>query len=363
MVSVEAILERFERGTVVRFTPEAQTRRTYPACFKRFAKDVGLETYSRRQLAGPKGRELLLAHLAKIPVRSRRVVHSALKCVWMEGLGLPWPIDLKRDFGKTLPQTRRRESPPEKDILAWARALQNETDPYVKVLVGALLEYGWRPENQLGRLRRKHIVYENGEPYAIVADGVEAGFKSAAPIIAWITPDFRDALKRWFETCHGSPEDPILPWRGLRGEIAPTRRLQAKAVRAELRAFAKKWGIPYLAPVYFRHAVKTMLRKAGMSDPAMSAWQGHKATEGGMRAVYDNPSKEALLDEQASTVPRGPLSVLKPPEVKIVNGPETEALALLRAYLDGELGLMDLMSKIEGIKRSWTSRVQSDKVL
>ena len=68
----------------------------------------------------------------------------------------------------------------------------------------------------------------------------------------------------------------------------------------------------------------------GLLDPAMAAWQGHKATEGGMRAIYDNPDTEAILDEQATVAPRGPLGLLTTPEVldETVLPPEYLRIAL-----------------------------------
>jgi len=50
-----------------------------------------------------------------------------LKVAWSFGLGLPWPIDARRDLGK-LPRTRRRESPSDAVMTAWKEAISHEPD-------------------------------------------------------------------------------------------------------------------------------------------------------------------------------------------------------------------------------------------
>ncbi len=73
--------------------------------------------------------------------------------------------------------------------------------------------------------------------------------------------------------------------------------------------------------------------------------------------MYDNPAQEALLDEQAQVMPRGPLGVLTPPDVQIVEGPEREGMAVLLDYFAGRIGLMDVLKKLEGLKQAGQATV------
>ncbi len=250
-VRTTEILERFQRESVTRFKIGASTPKNYGWMFRRFAEDVQLEAYSKRQLASAKGRELILAHMAKVPLKSRRVVLTGIQCVWESGLGLPWPVNRKRDFGRTLPPPGRRQTPPDKYVQAWAEAVRHEKDPYLKAMVLLTMQYGWRPENELGRLRRRHLRYDaSGKLHAVVADATDADFKGSSPIVAWLTPDAVDALDVWLTVApNASPEDPILPWRGKRGDVQPKRVLKGENVRGYFEAFARKWSLPRLMPV------------------------------------------------------------------------------------------------------------------
>ncbi len=139
---------------------------------------------TRRQLV-TKRRDLLLEHLESILAKSRRWNLAALECVWTEGVGLLWPINRKRDFGKSLPGIGSRESPPDEDVKPWAEAVRHETDPYTKLLVLILLQFGLRPETQLGHLRWGDIRYdEANRPRAVISKGDDGRFKSTSSIIA-----------------------------------------------------------------------------------------------------------------------------------------------------------------------------------
>ena len=340
-VKVADVLERFERETRLRFRAGSQTANTYRQFFLRFAESADFETRSRRAIAGKQGRLLLLDFLAQVPERSRRVALAALRCVWTSGLGLPFPIDVRRDFGKTLPPVGRRKTPPDETVKPFAEAAAREKDLYVRALVLCELQFGWRSENQLAHLRWRHVRYEGGRPHHVEADGVEARFKSPSPIVAYLPGDVRAALEAWRVVSPAAGEDDwIFPWRDARGKF----RREA-ATKDDLRgiwlAFRRKHDLPELRPVDLRHWVKTALRRMGLSDPAMAAWQGHKATEGGMRAVYDNPQVEALLDEQAMVAPRGPLALLTPPEVREETALPPEAVRIVVDLLAGAISDLD----------------------
>ena len=61
---VSEVIERFRQQTVVRL--KGDSAEGYAMAFERFAKGANVESYTRRQLAGPKGRMLILAHLNKL---------------------------------------------------------------------------------------------------------------------------------------------------------------------------------------------------------------------------------------------------------------------------------------------------------
>src|SRR2546425_992894 len=128
---------------------------------------------------GRKGsRDAILRFMETIPVPSRRIVLAALQCVWAEGLEAAWPINQRRDFGKTLPPIGARETPPDDDVRPWAEAAWKEPDPFTRLLVLLLLQFGWRPVNQIGHLHWRNVRYDSrGRPRAIIAKGDVEGFK------------------------------------------------------------------------------------------------------------------------------------------------------------------------------------------
>ncbi len=136
------------------------------------------------------------------------------------------------------------------------------------------------------------------------------------------------------------------------GQAGRSRASDTTSIDRRLREFERRYGLPHLTPAYMRHWVKTALRRSGLSDPAIAAWQGRNPPrDGSMKNWYDNPGVEALLDEQSHTIPRGPLGLLTPPEVKLVEGPEREAIEIVADYLSGRIGLMDVLSRLETLKR------------
>ena len=57
-----------------------------------------------------------------------------------------------------------------------------------------------------------------------------------------------------------------------------------------------------------------------------------------------------LLDEQGARLPQGPLGFLSPPEVKVIECLPEDAVGLLWAYLDGQIGTMEFSGKIEAFR-------------
>jgi len=345
------VAERFHQNTRLRFKPNTTTPRYYLRFFERLWEHAKLEEVTKRQLAGRMGRDLILSFLESVPIRSRRTALAALECVWTEGIGAPFPVNRKRDFGRSLPPIGTRESPPDSEVRPWAEAVWKEHDSYTKLLVLFLLDFGWRPMNQIGHLRWRNLRYdERGKPYAIIARGDVEAFKSSSSIIAWLPPDVVDALEAWRQVCPDTkPEAFILPWRGRHGIVDPSRCLDGHALDRQLAAFEGRWGLKHLPPVSFRHWVKTACRR--LSDPALAALQGHRPPkDGSMRNTYDTPGIERILEEQAAEFPHGAIGILKPPEVTVE--PElSRELELLREWKAGRISIVELMARLEALER------------
>ena len=171
---------------------------------------MDLGAYSRRQLAGPKGKRLILDHIAdNIPLRSRKIVLSGLRKVWTFGLDLPWPIDIERDIGP-LPKVRRGFVPDDSTVRSWHERLRNEPIAYLRCLWLVFAQSGQRP-GTVSKLRWCHVqLDEDGQPCEIRANGADEGFKTFADV-AWRLPsDVVDALvdlKKWLG--QPNPTDPI----------------------------------------------------------------------------------------------------------------------------------------------------------
>ncbi len=347
LVNVEDILERFARNTTARFKDGGTTRETYTWMFRRFATRMGLARYSRRQLASEKGRELILTHMAQVPLPSRRVVLAGIKCVWEEGIRLPWPVNVRRDFGHTLPPVGGRETPPDEDIKPWSEAARNESDSYLKAYVLCLLQYGWRDTNQLGRLRWRDL---RTDLHAVIANGTQAGFKTHSWIVAYLYPDVETALSAWKQASKAiAPEDYIFPWRTTKGEIEWSRPLNRDAPPRFLRAFEAKWNLKHLPPVSFRHWVKTTCRR--LSDPAIAALQGHKPPkDSSMRNTYDTPGIDRILDERRTEFPNGPLAIFQAIVVEGVSENQAELQAIVE-WKSGRIKMSELMDRLDALQR------------
>lgn len=346
---IAEVLERFVDSTRTRL--KAQTQKAYATEFRQFAERANLEALTKRQLAGPRGKALILAHLTRIPRPTWRWEVAVLKAVWTLGLSLAWPLDAKRDLGN-LPKVRRRQSPPDAVVKAWSEALLHERDPYLRLLWLLIAQHGWRSSHVV-RLKWRNVQCdEAGKPVAIVADGTEEGFKTNSPIAARLSPDVAEALEAWRQAAPETfSERPILPWADARGRVQPGREKDNGSIRRHWDHLREKWKLPSVRPVDMRHWVASACRRAGLSKQASAYLMGHDPTQGGaMRDWYDAPQLADVLAEQAERVPRGPLGLLEPPEVKLVEGFPPEAIGLLSDYLAGRCGTMEFASRMETLR-------------
>jgi len=348
-LKVSEVCERFRQQTRTRLRYDSAEQ--YLRAFRRFAKNVDLESYTRKQLAGPKGRMLILDHLDKLPKSTWHWVVIVLKPVWTYGLNLPYPIDNKRDLPK-LPRMQRRQSPPDAQVKAWAKALSNEKDAYLQLMWLMIAQHGWRPSH-VCRLKWRNVQYdEQGKPVAIVADGAQESFKTCSPVAARLAPNVVDALQQWREKAETtSPDQPILPWRSATGKLVCSRVQTHSTFGTQWQRLERKWQLPHLYPTQLRHFVATASRRAGLSKQATAYLMGHDATQGGaMRDWYDSPQLQDVFDEQAARLPYGPLGLLDPPTVEFEGGLSKEVVSLVSAYLAGQLGTMEFATTMEKLR-------------
>jgi len=349
-VDLKTIETRFNQATVNRYKPEVQPK--YVLSFSNLWKGEALEGYTKRQLAGPKGKQLILDHLQKMPRGSWRPNISKMKSVWKYGLGLPWPLDNKVDLGR-LPKSRPEPTPPDQAVREWAETIAREKDPYLKLVWLLIAQHGWRPSHATG-VRWSDLKYDvNGRPNAIIASGAGAEFKSYAPVAVWLAPNLVQALEDWRKV-HPNPNGNafILPFRGLKRELDSNRKMQSDEFRWHWNALQKKYGLPKLRPKDLRHWVSTACRKAGLSKRASAYLQGHDADGGtSMRDWYDNVPLEEILQEQADVFPSGPLATVLPVDVELVSDLPPEAVALLSRFLTGELDSYEFLPQIVELRK------------
>ena len=80
-----------------------------------------------------------------------------------------------------------------------------------------------------------------------------------------------------------------------------------------------------------------------------------------MRDWYDNPRLEDIFDEQATKLPSGPLGLLEPPEVKLVEGFSPKELELIRALKAKKIGTMKFLNRDSEPTRIPSNLVQRDQ--
>jgi len=345
----EDILRRFVETSRMRLRPSTLERCS--SAFRRFARETDLDSFTRRQLAGPSGKRILLKHLGSIPRSSWRSTLTELKMVWIAGLNLPWPLDAKRDLGR-LPPPRRRESPSDETVKSWTEALVHESDPYLRLLWLFIAQHGWRPSH-VYHLKWHHVRYDiAGRPIAIIADGTEAGFKTSAPVAVRLAPDVVEALEAWRRAApEAMPERPILPWRSCTGRVESLRENNTSSLRVHWTHLRSKWRLPVLRMVDLRHWVATACRRAGLSKQASAYLMGHDSKQGGaMRDWYDAPPLEEVLEEQAERLPHGPLGLLEPSVELLTDGLPKEAIELVQGYFAEKIGTMELATRLEAVR-------------
>jgi integrase len=245
--------------------------------------------------------------------------------------------------------------------------MDNERDPYLRLIWLLIAQYGLRPSH-VSRLRWGNIRLDSeGNQTEIVADGHTEGFKTAAPVAAALTKQVVDALLEWKAIYPGEvgSEKLILPRRLANGQYRGPKTLNTahdprrsknplEMTTGELLGhwmrLQKKWGLPKLRPHELRHWVASVCRKTDLSKPASAYLMGHDSASGGaMRDWYDNPAVIEALDEQRMRLPEGTLGYLDPNLVLVDEVPPS-ALALVKDYFAKRVGTLELVNRLEDIR-------------
>jgi len=358
-LNLDQILERFSQHPTIRMKPES-TRETYVHQFKRFARHVGIEKYSRRQLAGTKGKLLLLEHVATLPLRSRRPVLSGLASVWKIGLGLSWPIDAKVDVGK-LPRIRRELSPPDSTVKIWREKLLHEPSVYMRCLWLLIAQSGQRPHT-VSKLRWSHVRYdENGVPCEVRVIGADEGLKTYADVAWHLPPNVQNALvelRRWLKD--SGEGDPILPWMNGWGRIEHSRQATRVLYACHWERLRARYDLPKLRMKDLRHWVASRCRDARLEEQARAYLQGHEQPINNMGDHYDNRDVVTNLARQAQALPLGPLGIFEKAEVDIVATIPPEIMMALIGYRDNQVGYPELQSRLEAWRIKANLEVRAD---
>ena len=334
LVNADSVIENFKKLAGLRL--RGSSSYSYELIFRRFANAVDLQKYTKQALAGKKGKELLLMYLLgeKVPVPSRRTVRAALQSVWTEGLNLPFPVK-RRELGE-LPEVGRRQSPRDSDVRPWIQALEHEEDPYLKTLVLCIVQLGIRPSHAT-LFRWAHVRYgQDGKPEAVITTGREPGNKHMTPVKARLPPDLVDALMELKKLVPDTlPEDAILPYHRRNGQLIRSP-MAPEQYTYQWERFREKHLLNHLRPCDLRHWVSTVCRRAGLSYAAPNALQGHRFSSQNMRERYDNPPDDELLEEQATTLPYGPVGFVCP-KIEVDQALPNELTHALTKCLRGDM--------------------------
>ena len=172
---------------------------------------------------------------------------------------------------------------------------------------------------------------KDGKPHHIERDRC----KTNSPIVAYLPPDLSEELASYLKTeCRSGPLFVVKP----------------DAINSQWKYYARSHGLEQLHPKDMRHWVASACRKAGMSKQASAYLMGHDATSGGaMRDWYDQPQVDDILAEQAERLPYGPLGILLPPRIELVDK-DTDILVLWTEYMAEKISTIEFATKAEELR-------------
>ncbi len=363
LVNLEEVIERFKEATSNRFKAGSGTGVICLQHWKRFTDWSHLAQYTPKQLAAHEkngapwqtlGWKLLSRFMrdglpnVKKPA-SKKVVLASLKVVWICGLGNPpWPLDSKRDFGRTLRGQSARTTPKDEEVRPFYDAMLAEADPYLRSLTAVDLSCGLRSANHLARLNWRAVQYENGKPLALVADGAVYNFKTSAMLFAYLPPIAADALAAWkAESKDTRDETPIWPMRPVSGRVKDYQKRHTTATLDNLLLrFKERHRIESpLTWMSFRHWVKWVAERAGLSPSSADYLQGHQPKTDSGLSYGKVRDWDVVVDEQRSKWPDGPLGYAFGPKI-VVQDEDAVYLRLIADYRAGRIGEMELIVAI-----------------
>lgn len=328
------------------------TIENYIETFDYMTKSEHLERYTPKQLAGKKGKEIIVNYILdpkKVSEKSQHVEIAGLKAIWRRGMGIPFPCE-KWDFG-SLPEVGRRNSPRNPEVKPHIDAVEHEEDPYLKVLVLLIIQFGIRVSHAC-LFCWHHVEYRNGRPYSIITTGLEKGNKRKVPVVAYIPPDLADALLLLkTEIPDAGVDDPILPRRKRSGEYEIHTPMRLNQFDNQWIRFEAKHHLKHWAPVYFRHYHTSKCAEARLRKPFGKAMRGQKYNIKDMEEVYDNPDQLTILEEQKKILPYGIIGFVCPKNVELEELPDELAKSLL-AVTTGKMK----KSEFDDILTAWLLR-------
>jgi hypothetical protein len=346
---------RFEAMTAARLT-RGKTREEYWRRFRAFAECEGLGQYTKRQLAGDKGRELLIRHYAHISERSRPFVLSGIKKVWTRGIGLPWPLE-KDDLPRPA-RPRRGVAPRREYVERWIEAARREPDAYARSWLMVELNGGLRPIDQQAELRMEDLVFNAAEePIGIHAQAADHGFKRDADIRQCLPSEVAAALKDWLKE-HPAPSAKayVWPWRGMKPGLGK-RHIDANGINTDdtisrmRRNFVDQNRLPWLTSKDMRHFVRTVLNDSGMKKVERHYYQGHAFNPADMDERYGDKPAEETFDAQRHYLPQGILGTflrIAPTD----QGVPGEVREIWSRLLAGELESSEAAEVLRGLARA-----------
>ena len=309
----------------------ASSIRNYLSTFENITEVEHLKQYTPKQLAGAKGREIIINYVLdkdKVPVKSQKSKIAGIKAIWLRGMGIPFPC-AKWDFGR-LPDTGRRNSPRTSDVKPHIVAVEHEEEPYLKSLVLFIIFFGIRPSHAC-LFRWSHVEYRDGRPYSIITTGLEPGNKCKVPVVLWIPQILADALltlKK--EIPDAMIDDPILPHRKKSGEYDVHTPMINNQFLNQWNRFERKHNLKHWSPVYLRHFHTTMCAGVFKGRKTVGkAMRGQKYDIRDMEEVYDNPDQLCIIEEQEKKLPNGIIGLVDPKNVELEEIPAELSNALL----------------------------------
>ena len=358
-VDLEASIERFldRSQDIIR---SSESRRRYVQVVRRFDTKCEVSKYTRGQLARKTGKRLILTFIRTESRKSQAGDLSALRAWYRFGLDVPFPVDNKVDLGGRLAKPDRGMTPPDNLADPWTKAIENESNPYVRLQVRLIWQYGWRPSH-LAHLKWRNIVRDvEDRPLYFKASGVDEGFKTDSPILAIVTPDVASDLATWAGSCpNGAPDKPILGHL-KRGKPTdkPTTTCQIERIWQRFRG---KWNLPKLMPRNARHWVSSTLRKGGLIGPPRKAWMGHNSrVRGDMSSDYDNEPDEQLLEQQRLKAPNGPLGIYRNFHADVTEAVPAELEKIWAAIRDNKIGILEAVQRLDGLRRAFAEEARID---